>query len=191
MKQLCALFICLMFVVACGPSEEEIATQTASAATSIAALWTATPTATPANTITPTPTNTLTPAPTNTPIPTPTNTPTATPTPKPRPKPGKWAGKVVSFIVTEDETIAELRFDNFTCVGTSSEELTIDTDDSFAFNPEGYFIGSSAETGSDLRIEGKFDSETTINGTYGLQLCAGFMAINQTNVAWSAEWQEP
>jgi len=58
-------------VASCGPSTEEIATQTADA-------WTATllPTKTATSTPTPTPTSTLTPTPTSTPIPTDTATPT-------------------------------------------------------------------------------------------------------------------
>lgn len=56
----------LLALVACGPSAEEIASQTASAETQIAASWTETPTATA--TFTPTPTDT--PTPTETPSPT-------------------------------------------------------------------------------------------------------------------------
>ena len=72
MKQ---LTLCLIFVVliltACGPSPEEIAAQTATAQTAVAAAWTETPT------ITASPTATQT----NTPEPTATNTPTITTTP--------------------------------------------------------------------------------------------------------------
>ncbi len=73
-------------VSACGPTPEQIAAQTATAETAIAAAWTPTPTSTPTPTDTSTPTATATATATNTPRPThtprPTNTrrPTATPT---------------------------------------------------------------------------------------------------------------
>jgi len=71
-----------IFLLGCGPSQEQLATQTASAATAtFEALPTATPTATSTPTATPTQTPTVTP--TKKPTKTPTETPTATPTEKP------------------------------------------------------------------------------------------------------------
>ncbi len=83
-----AFLLCAMLLnSACGPSAEKLVTQTATAATAIAAAWTnmptviATATATATGTATPTPTNTYTPLPTMTPRPTRTPTPTPTPIP--------------------------------------------------------------------------------------------------------------
>ena len=78
--------VCLIFILtACGPSEEEIALQTATAQTAIAAAWTKTPTVTATSTSTPTPTLTPTSTPTDTPTVTLTPTPTFTPTPAAQP----------------------------------------------------------------------------------------------------------
>ncbi len=77
MKILVILFALMVLCTGCGPAPEAVATQTAIAATAIAASWTTTPTNTP----TATPTNTPTATPTNTPTATPTNTPTPTPVP--------------------------------------------------------------------------------------------------------------
>lgn len=63
--------ILILLITSCGPSAEEIAIQTATASTAIAASWTKTPTSTLTHTPTFTPTIT----------PHPTNTPTITPTP--------------------------------------------------------------------------------------------------------------
>ena len=73
------LELAMLALIGCGPSEEEIAEQTAIAETATAASWTKTPTLTntPTSTSTPTSTNT----PTSTSTPTETLTPTVTPTP--------------------------------------------------------------------------------------------------------------
>jgi WD40 repeat protein len=80
MKKIPVSLICLIILTACGPSMNDISTQTSTAYTAIASGWTATPTQTP--TVTPSPTSTLTPTPTATytPTHTPTQTPTVTPT---------------------------------------------------------------------------------------------------------------
>jgi WD40 repeat protein len=80
MKIISVCLICLFLLTACGPSINDISTQTSTTFTAIASGWTATPSQTP--TVTPSPTNTLTPTPTATltPTHTPTQTPTATPT---------------------------------------------------------------------------------------------------------------
>ncbi len=97
-RQPFALAIALAIALtACGPSTQELATQTAAAATQIAAAWSPTPSATPTVTSTPsasptpsatatasataTPTATLTPAETATPTATATATPTLPPPP--------------------------------------------------------------------------------------------------------------
>ena len=91
MKRTIFLILFLAFTAACevpsggGPSAEQMATMTATAATETAAAWTKTPTPTNTPTSTPTPTDTPTPTSTFTPTETPTLTitpsPTITPTP--------------------------------------------------------------------------------------------------------------
>jgi hypothetical protein len=83
---LTVLFLVVLFLPACGPSQSEIdATVTQSAAndyatqTANAPTATLTPTLTPTPTDTPTPTPTITPSPTSTPIPTDTPVPTKAP----------------------------------------------------------------------------------------------------------------
>lgn len=77
-KSICAFIFFAMSITSCGMSPEQIAIQTATAQTAIAASWTDTPTPTSTATVTLTPT--ITPTPTQTHTPTPTNTPTPTPT---------------------------------------------------------------------------------------------------------------
>ena len=79
------LFITVMFLAACAPSQQELdATATQNAANVFSTLTAEAPTLTPTSTNTPlpteTPTPTLTPTPTQTPTPTATPEPTATPT---------------------------------------------------------------------------------------------------------------
>ncbi len=71
MKRHWIWLITLFVLAACGPSAEELASQTAGAETQIAASWTETPTPTLTPTSTSTPTATPTPTPTETPTPTP------------------------------------------------------------------------------------------------------------------------
>ncbi len=73
------LVLALVPLAGCTPSQEQIAAQTATAQTAIAALWTTTPS--PTATSSPTATATITPSPTITQ--TPTQTPTQTVTPLP------------------------------------------------------------------------------------------------------------
>lgn len=79
----------LLGLSACAPSPEQIAAQTATAQTAIAASWSPTPSSTTAPTHTSTATATSTPTPTFTPKPSQTFTPTATP------------GKSTSFTLNE------------------------------------------------------------------------------------------
>ena len=76
-KAAACLLLAGFLLNSCGPTEAEIAAQTAEASTAIAAAWTPTPTHTPTDTFTPTLTLT--------PIATPTQTPTVTPTELPFP----------------------------------------------------------------------------------------------------------
>ena len=80
-------FSITLMMASCGPSPEEIAAQTDTAQTAVAAAWTETPTVTVTNTSTSTPTLTATPTHTSTATPTHTSTktpmPTLTPTPEP------------------------------------------------------------------------------------------------------------
>lgn len=70
MKIVLSLSAILILLAGCGPSQEEVATQTSSALTSTAAIWTKTATPTSTNTATPTstPTPSITPIPTSTPF---------------------------------------------------------------------------------------------------------------------------
>lgn len=97
MKQRWIVIPIALAVAACGPTPQDISTQTAVAQTAIAAAWTVTPsptatasptaTLTPTNTASPTATDTATPEATDTPAssPTPSETPTSTYTPAPPP----------------------------------------------------------------------------------------------------------
>jgi hypothetical protein len=69
------LSVLMVFLAACGPSQETISTQTAAAATMTAASWTETPTQTSTPTEIPTSTSTPTRTPTDTPTATPSQTP--------------------------------------------------------------------------------------------------------------------
>jgi hypothetical protein len=81
MRRIILVIFIFSLLAACAPSAEELATQTATAATATAAAWTKTPTLTNTPSLTPTftPSNTLTP--TETPTPSITSTPTITLTP--------------------------------------------------------------------------------------------------------------
>lgn len=97
MKQFWTIVLLCLAVTACGPTPQQLATQTAVAQTEIAAAWTVTPSATatasptttltPTTTASPTATETATPEATDTPAssPTPSETPTLTRTPAPPP----------------------------------------------------------------------------------------------------------
>lgn len=129
------------------------------------------------------------PAPTPSPIP-----PTPTPTPMPGPKLGQWNGDDLSFVVAKEGTITEFEITVGDCQVTLSEEIFIDPNGSFGsftINPEGVLQGSSAETATDFRAEAEFQSETTLSGTYSVQICGGWMFLSSSDVAWTAEWQSP
>ena len=144
------------------------------------------PTATtnlPSPTMTPEP-----PTPTPTPVP-----PTATPTPIPEPKSGHWKGNQVSFTVTKEGTITEFEITVTMCQITVDDEIPIDSNDlfgSFAINPEGVLQGDVA-TGTDFVAEANFEGETTLSGTYSVQICGGSILFGSTDIAWTAEWQGP
>jgi len=113
---------------------------------------------------------------------------------KPTPKAGHWQGDEVSFTVTENGTIIDFEITVSDCRVTVEDELAIAPDEalgSFTINPEGAFRGSRAETATDFKAQATFDSETTLSGTYSVQLCGGSLFFNQTHVKWTAEWQEP
>jgi hypothetical protein len=81
MQRIFPILIILTLLTACGPSQELLTTQTATAATATAASWTKTPTSTHTPSLTPTFTASSTPTPTETPTPSITPTPTITLTP--------------------------------------------------------------------------------------------------------------
>ncbi len=97
MKRLLVILCLASGAAACGPTQQDLGTQTAIAQTEVASAWTATPSATPitrptatsapTDRATPTTTATLTPAATNTPAAsaTPSETSTASATPAPPP----------------------------------------------------------------------------------------------------------
>lgn len=70
------LLLAFFSLTGCGPSQEQIVAQTATAQTAVAALWTATPTVTTTVTSTPLPSATSTPKPSFTPTQPPSQTPT-------------------------------------------------------------------------------------------------------------------
>ncbi len=112
-----------------------------------------------------------------------------------RPRVGPWEGEKVSFTVTEEGTITEFEITVGTCLVTVDDEISIDFTDSFGsfiINPEGVLRGSNAKTATDFSAEAKFDSETTLSGTYSYEICGGFMNLSSpTDVAWAAEWRGP
>ena len=63
-KRITLFFFGCIFLISCGPSQEEKTTQTSVALTTTTSSWTKTPTETPSPTVTPTPTSTMTPTPT-------------------------------------------------------------------------------------------------------------------------------
>jgi hypothetical protein len=112
-----------------------------------------------------------------------------------KPRVGHWEGEEVSFTVTEEGTITEFEITVGNCQVTVDDEIAVDFSDSlgsFTINPEGVLIGDSAETATDFSAEARFDSEATLSGTYSYGICGGFMNLSKpTDVAWTAEWQEP
>ena len=71
------------------------------------------------------------------------------------------------------------------------ESLSAPKGGAFAINPEGVLEGPDVGAGTDFSAKAEFDSETTLSGTYTVQLCGGSILFGQADVAWSAEWQEP
>jgi hypothetical protein len=112
-----------------------------------------------------------------------------------QPRVGHWEGEAVSFTVTDEGTITEFEITVGNCQVTVDDEIAIDFGGSlgaFTINPEGVLMGGNAETATDFSAEAKFDSETALSGTYSYRICGGFMNLSEpTDVAWTAEWQEP
>jgi len=143
------ILIAVTLMVACGPSEEELAaTSQAETAVSYAATQTAKPTFTPEPTATftpsPTPTSTLTPTPSATPTQTPTKTPTHTPTFTPTPEMATVYGNLqVSIVPYDDRAVVPEPLGDLTLTFISPSEDEYEvlvTDASGGFNvqlPEG------------------------------------------------------
>jgi len=94
----------------------------------------------------------------------------------------------VSFTVTERGTITDFRFDfadnNVSCV--IGEESPIDSTGAFTA------IDVTNNGGSHQFLEGKFDGETTLSGTYsGVLYCNHVAMMNRLdgNNTWTAEWK--
>ncbi|MCB9078510.1 MAG: hypothetical protein H6631_13000 [Anaerolineaceae bacterium] len=118
--------------------------------------------------------------------------PTDTPISMPEPKSGHWKGKNVSFVVTTAGTITEFEITVNNCLITIDDEISIVSNDlfgSFSINPEGTLQGDVA-TGADFTTKANFESETTLSGTYSVQICGGSILFGSTDVEWAAEWQE-
>ncbi len=157
---------------------------------------------------TPTATSTHTPTATHTPVPsdTPTATATSTPTEPPGPKAGQWLGEVpvslpgspviawaVSFRVAADGNIRDFDITvpfgalDGTCTITLNE-IPVEADGTFAY--ERQVTGNNSLTFVQS-ISGKFDSPTTLTGTYTVEVCEDNISITfgQDVPTWSATWQ--
>jgi hypothetical protein len=168
------------------------------------------PTATPAPP-TATPTQ-IPPTATSTPIP-----PTSTPTLPPGPKPGHWEGRPsVSFEVTTDGNIRNFSivvpFGQTTCTLTAEEEFSLGADNTIIFSKLGPSLDKNllelmvaleiptpvpikTDAGELIEmqhISGKFNSPTTITGTFEVLVCEGEFAFSSgQDDKWSAEWKGP
>jgi hypothetical protein len=129
----------------------------------------------------------------------PTDTPTPeppTPTPKTGPKAGDWKGEGVSFEVTSDGHVRNFSIDirmssGNTCSLTSEGEVVIGKDGTFAFNDTTESI--SGKTVATNLVSGRFDSDTTLIGSYGstMILCNKETTMFIKEKEWSANWSEP
>jgi hypothetical protein len=171
------------------------------------ATVTSTPTETTTPTATPTETTIPTATPTKTTTPTATSTPTATPTPPtfkiylplvvknyvsdistptrpPGPEPGHYTGTPsVSFDVTEDQQVCN--FDITIPFSTGTCRIRPDgcaeiVDNEFAFVEEHPVFGVTKS------IEGVFDTQTHVSGTYAASLCGGTLITPPSQGTWEA-----
>lgn len=155
--------ILILLITSCGPSAEEISTQTVTAATAIAASWTKTPTLTPTLTKTPTFTPTLTP--------TPTMTPTITPTPL-----GGGSGQIVCLNCNGI-------FPSISIVKLDGTETTI-LSDQYSYNNSSKFLAWSKD-GSMLTYFGE-GGICVINVNNFDDNCLDIL-VGPQGVAWSPD----
>jgi len=187
LQSVIAVILVLSFLVGCGGSAPTAVSE-APAATSEPEQAAATPTPEP-------PTSTPEP-PTATPVP-PTPTPSG-------PKVGHWEGeghwegkRSVSFEIGADGNINGFKMDikipNAACTVTS-DKVIIEADGTFVL-----IFGEPISEGENT-IQGKFESNTTVTGSYSKQIyCVdldsgkGVYGILSDNVdrTWSAEWKRP
>lgn len=147
----------------------------------------------PATTPTPTlptvsPTYTLIPV-----SPTPTIIPTQTPGPPgSRPQAGLWQGSSGAFFeVSPDGNIINFKIS----IPIGADRCTISIDEEIVVGSDGTFLlGGLREDGtlSGNSISGKFDSTTTMTGTYSdAWLCGNMISTSSAEGTWDAKLQEP
>ena len=194
MKPITFITLVLLMILssACGPSPEEIATQTA-----IAEIAIATQTAVAVSTIA---------AETSV-----AATATAVAS---APKPGHWEGSIVLFEVTPDGRINNLRIvpnTDLSSCGIEVQEIVIEQGNTFAFTQldplnhlskdEKEFLTANklatvitTDKGEEfeiLRINGRFDSATSGVGEIYILSCNGRVLAGGARVTWNAEWKNP
>jgi hypothetical protein len=76
---------------------------------------------------------------------------------------------------------------------TSTAYCTIELD-SISVKADGTFdlpIPSSIQSLDAMHISGKFNSDTTMTGTFKLQVCGDTIVNPTQTLTWSAEWNRP
>jgi hypothetical protein len=179
--------VVVFFLAGCGGSVPTAVSE-APAATSAPEQAAATPEPSTATPVPPT----ATPVP---PTPTP-EPPTATPTPS-GPKAGHWEGKPsVSLEVTTDGNIRDFKI-TFP-FGPSQKDCTLQMQDTIIVEADGTFVRTASGTppapGAKIEeayFKGKFESATTLTGTYAFYSCGGVLMFTPTEGTWNAEWKQP
>jgi len=113
--------------------------------------------------------------------------PTPTPPPPGPPKAGHWEGQPsVSFDLTADGKIHNfvivIPFQDGSCTKELVQEMIVGVDGTFA---------AEIVTVTEEHIDGKFDSATTVVGTFLFKLCEDVFAVPGSEGDWSAEWVQP
>lgn len=130
--------------------------------------------------------------PTSTPTPIP---PTLTPTLSPGPKAGNWVGSVAFGGWTFFEISPQGKILNFSMeIPLGANRCTISLDEEIVIESDGSFIIGSVNSDGMLEansISGKFDSETSMTGTYSKTwLCGNQISTSTAEGTWGAEWKE-
>lgn len=122
--------------------------------------------------------------------------PTDTPTPENGPKAGEWKGEGVSFKVTPDGHVHNFSIDirmssGNTCSLTPEGAVAIGEDGKFTFSDTTESI--SGKTVATNLVSGRFDSDTTLTGTYGstMILCGDETTMFLKEREWRANWSSP